>query len=108
MGLEQSLSRKRAEYCFESTVLIKKELTEFRCAKLAEFGEKPGEFALAKQIKGLKWLNEFSPRNLVMAKRLTEHGARNRALRNRIRPVSEYLWPESRSPIALTAVIVNE
>ena len=46
---EKSVSRKRAEYCFESTVSeirTQLSLTEFH-GKLGEFCEKLGEFALA-------------------------------------------------------------
>ena len=41
---ENRTSRKRAEYCFESTV-SEERLTEF-CGKLGEFCKKLGEFAL--------------------------------------------------------------
>ena len=72
-GCSRGLSRKR-------------ELTEF-CVKLAEFCEKLGKLAATPKI-GWEELTDFSPRNSVRAKKLTELDARNRILRNRIRPVS--------------------
>ena len=44
---------------------------------------------LCTQIIGWEELTDFSPRNSVRAKKLTEFGVWNRTLRNRIRPVSE-------------------
>ena len=41
------------------------------------------------QILGWEELTEFSPRNSVRAKRLTEFGVWSRTLRNHIRPVSD-------------------
>ena len=43
------------------------------------------------QIIGREELAEFAPRNSVSPKKLTEFGVWNRALRNRIRPVSDFL-----------------
>ena len=82
--------RKRAEYCFESTV-SEKELTEphwvlrqarwvLRKTRWVRFGT---------QIIGWEELTEFAPRNSVSPEKLTELGVWKRTLRNRIRPVSD-------------------
>ena len=73
----------------------RRELTEF-CGKLGEFCGKLGEFCKTRWVRfgtetiGWEELTEFSPRNSVRAKKLTKFGVWNRALRNRVRPVSEY------------------
>ena len=72
--------------------LRKRVLTEF-CGKLGGLCKKLGEFRFGTQIVGWEELTEFSPQNLVRAKQLTELGVWNRALRNRIRPVSESCNP---------------
>ena len=82
-----SISRKRAEYCFESTVSeMRTQLTEphwvlrqtrwvLRKARWVRFGT---------QIKGWEELTEFAPRNSVSPKKLTEFGIWNRTLRKTV------------------------
>ena len=74
------LSRKRAEYCFKSTVSEERTRWVLRQTRWVRFGT---------QIIGWEELPEFSPRNSVRTRKLTELGVWNRTLRNRIRPVSD-------------------
>ena len=80
-------SRKRAEYCFESTVseerthwVLRQTRWVLRETRWVRFGT---------QILGWEELTEFAPRNSVSPEKLTEFGVWNRTPRNRIRPVSE-------------------
>ena len=83
--------RKRAEYCFESTVSEKtthwaslsfgaNSVSSAKKTRWARFGTR---------IIGWKELTEFAPRNSVSPEKLTELSVWNRAPRNRIRPVSD-------------------
>ena len=86
VGLKKTLEikvffRKRAEHCFESTVSEERtHWVSFVKTRWVPFGT---------QRIGWEELTEFSSRNSVRAKKLTEFGVCNRTLRNLIRPVSE-------------------
>ena len=80
-------NRKRAEYCFESTVSEKR--TQWALGHTRWVLRKTRWVRVYTQIIGWEELTQFAPRNSVSPKKLTEFGVWNRSLRNRIRPVSE-------------------
>ena len=70
-------------YCFGEENSLS--LTEF-CCRLGELCKKTRWVCFCTQIIGREELTEFSPRNSVRSKKLTEFGVWNRTLRNCIRP----------------------
>ena len=82
-------SRKRAEYCFESTVSEKG--THWVLRQTRWVLRKTRWVCFYTQIIGFSGLTEFAPRNSVSPEKLTEFGVWNRTLRNRIPPVSDFL-----------------
>ena len=74
--------RKRAEYCFESTV--SEERTHWVLRQTRWVLRKTRWVCFGTQIIGWEELTEFAPRNSVRPKRLTEFGVWNRTPRNRI------------------------
>ena len=89
----RKIFRKRAEYCFESTV--SEERTHWVLGQTRWVLGKTRWVRVYTQIIGWKELTEFAPRNSVSPKKLTEFGVWNRTPRNRIRPVSEF-WKVSK------------
>ena len=85
---QANIYRERAEYCSESTV--SEERTHWVRRQTRWVLRKTRWVRFGTQIIGWKELTEFSPRNSVRPKKLTEFGVWNRTLRNRIRPVSEF------------------
>ena len=81
--------RERAEYCFESTVSA--ERTHWVLRQTRWVLRQTRWVRVYTQIIGWEELTEFSPRNSVRAKKLTEFGVWNRTPRNHIRPVPK-IW----------------
>ena len=79
--------RKRAEYCFESTV--SEERTHWVLRQTWWVLRKAWWVRFGTETIGWEELTEFAPRNSVSPEKLTEFGAWNRTPRNRIRSVSE-------------------
>ena len=99
LRLPQSFSldfpdRKRAEYCFESTA--SEQRTHWVLQQTRWVPWKIRWVRFGTQIIGWEELTEFSPRSSVRAKKVTELGVWNRALRNRPRPVSDQSFTEPR------------
>ena len=94
--------RKRAEYCFKSTV--SEERTHWVPRQTRWVLRKTRWVRFGTQIIGWKELTEFSPRNSVRPKKLAEFGVWNRTPRNRIRPVSELRLSTTCLVVLLTSV----
>ena len=77
------------EYCSESTV--SDERTHWVLRQTQWLLRETRWVRVYTQIIGWKELTEFAPRNSVSPEKLTEFGVWNRTLRNRIRPVSDFL-----------------
>ena len=70
---------------------LQRELPELS-TRLAEFCEKLGKLAWGRGSRRLRGTHRaLTPQNSLRAKNLAEFGARNRTLRNRIRPISSFL-----------------
>ena len=80
--------RKRAEYCFESTVSEKR--THWVLRQTRWVLRKTRWVRFGTQIIGWEELTEFSGRNSVSPEKLTELGVWNRTPRNRVRPISDF------------------
>ena len=84
---EDPQNRKQADYCFESTVW--EERTHWVLRQTRWVLPETRWVRFGAQIVGREELTELSSRNSARAKKLTELDVWNRALRNRIRPVSD-------------------
>ena len=88
--------RKRAEYCFESTV--SEERTHWVLRQTRWVLRETRWVRVYTQIIGWKELTELAPRNSVSPEKLTEFGVWSRTPRNRIRPVPDNESYERENP----------